>query len=495
MEQINTFIPAAISIYLLIAAILTPVFAASFMRKKKQLLKLTEAHDAERKKATSEHEAKLEEITTKHEKDVARYSAIISIEDEQARLEDERKCRVDEIESEMKKLDQKRNAKQEEIEELRASYKGKREIYDRLKAEMAIFDDRLSFMELGVYEPHFDFADSEAFKEAIKAVRDDQKAMVKSKTAVYCTTNWTVDGSQSKGQTMINRAVRLTLRAFNNECEAAIANTRWNNIQAMERRIERARSAIDKLNASNSVIIADYFFEAKLKELRLTHEYRETLKRERDERSEKARLEREEKRLLQEAKTAEKEEQQYQKLLDKARSEAGVITSEQHEAKIRELEAQLAAAHDKTERAKAMAEQTKSGFVYIISNIGSFGEDVVKIGLTRRLDPADRVKELGDASVPFLFDTHAMIYSEEAPKLEAMLHNEFAEKRVNAANMRKEFFRVTLEEVEEAVKRLAPDSDFHTDIEAQEYFETLARRKELVDRIAQEEAHELPLEI
>lgn len=294
---------------------------------------------------------------------------------------------------------------------------------------------------------------------------------------------------------MINRNIRLTLRAFNNECDVAIASTRWNNVKVMERRIENARKQIDKMNASNDTHIGPAFERLKLKELRLTHEYRETLKRERDERAEVARLEREEKRLLQEAKAAEKEERRYQEMLAKARAEAGLVSSEEHEAKIRELEAQLEAAHEKTERAKAMAEQTKSGFVYIISNIGSFGEDVVKIGLTRRLDPLDRVRELGDASVPFLFDTHAMIYSEEAPALEAALHKEFADRRINASNMRKEFFRVSLEEVEEAVKRLAPTADFHTDIEAQEYFETLARRQELAERLAEREAQELPTEI
>ena len=123
-----------------------------------------------------------------------------------------------------------------------------------------------------------------------------------------------------------------------------------------------------------------------------------------------------------------------------------------------------------------MAEMTSSGYVYVISNAGSFGEDVVKIGLTRRLDPDDRVRELGDASVPFSFDTHAMIYSDEAPRLEAALHREFADRRINAVNMRKEFFRVTLDEVEEAVGRLAPKAGFFKDREAQEWIETLARR-------------------
>ena len=141
-----------------------------------------------------------------------------------------------------------------------------------------------------------------------------------------------------------------------------------------------------------------------------------------------------------------------------------------------------------------MAEMTRSGYVYIISNVGSFGEDVVKIGLTRRLDPDDRVRELGDASVPFGFDTHAMIYSDEAPKLEHAMHAEFADRRINMANIRKEFFRVSLEEVEEAVARLAPQAGFFKDREAQEWHETLAKRnRALLDIKAH--PHRLPEDI
>ncbi|QFT74026.1 DUF4041 domain-containing protein [Ruegeria sp. THAF33] len=495
MEQIDFFLPVLLTLYLGLAALFFPVFSFLFYRRGRKLRDQTEAINQRLEQARTECDARLTELQAEHKEDVERYAAIISIEDEIARLEDERTTRVQDIEQQTQALSETVKSKEEEIETLRSSYKEKRVTYDRLKRELSIFDERLSLAGLGVYEPHFDYGDSEAFKEAIKAIREEQKAMVASKTAVFCLKEWTVDGSKSKGETMVNRAVRLTLRAFNNECEAAIANTRWNNVQAMEKRIERAKTAINKLNASNSVIISDDYHQAKLKELRLTHEYRETLKREREERAEAARLEREEKRLQQQAKAAEKEEQRYQKLLEKARTEAGVISSDEHEAKIRELEEQLAAAREETERAKAMAEQTRSGFVYVISNIGSFGDDIVKIGLTRRLDPADRVRELGDASVPFLFDTHAMIYSEEAPALEAALHAEFGARRVNAANMRKEFFRVTLEEVEEAVRRLAPDADFHTDVEAQEYFETLARRQELAEKLAKEEAEALPLEI
>lgn len=393
------------------------------------------------------------------------------------------------VEDEIKTLKDTATGIQKQIEETRSSYSEKRATLKKLEQQVAIYDEKLSFAELGVYEPHFEFNDADEYKQEIKSIRDRQKAMVSAKTSTLCPTDWQVDGSRAKGQTMINRQTRLTMRAFNNECEAATANTRWNNVNAMEKRILNAATQIDKANESMNLRISEQYASLKLDELHATHEYRERLKVEKEERAELARAEREEKKLLAEAKAAEVDEERYQKLLDKARSEAGV-----DESRIAELEAALAVAHATSERARAMAEMTKSGYVYIISNIGSFGEDVVKIGLTRRLEPDDRVKELGDASVPFGFDTHAMIYSDEAPALESALHKEFAHRRVNASNMRKEFFRVGLEEVHEAVKRLAPSASFFSDREAQEWHETLSRRKEALKDLARPSG-ELPEEI
>lgn len=390
------------------------------------------------------------------------------------------------VENEVSALRDKATELQKQIEATRNSYSEKRAILKNLEQQVAIYDEKLSFAELGVYEPHFEFNDADEYKQEIKRIRDCQKAMVSAKTSTLCPTDWQVDGSRSKGQTMINRQTRLTMRAFNNECEAAIANTRWNNVNAMEKRILNAAKQIDKANESMNLYISEQYVSLKLDELHATHEYRERVKTEKEERAELARAEREEKKLIAEAQAAEREEERYQKLLEKARSEAGV-----DESRIAELEAALAEAHETSERARAMAEMTKSGYVYIISNIGSFGEDVVKIGLTRRLEPDDRVKELGDASVPFGFDTHAMIYSDEAPALESALHKEFADRRVNASNMRKEFFRVDLEEVEEAVKRLAPSASFFSDREAQEWHETLSRRKEALMEMARP-SDELP---
>ena len=415
-------------------------------------------------KTVENHERELEQLKSK-------YSPIISIESE---------------------LDQLRSSAEEarkETDDIRAQYTDKRSTLRKLEQQVAIYDERIAFAELGIYEPHFDFGDSDTYKASIKEVRDLQKAMVSSKSATVCPTDWTVDGSRSKGQTMINRQTRLTMRAFNNECEAAIANTRWNNMVAMEKRILNAAKQINNANNSMNLVIHEDYVALKLDELHLTHEFRERLKIEKDERAERARAEREEKKLLADAEAAEREERKFAELLSRARDQAGVDGS-----RIAELEAKLAAAQAESKRARAMAQMTRSGYVYIISNIGSFGDDVVKIGLTRRLDPDDRVRELGDASVPFAFDTHAMIYSDDAPALEVALHKEFSDRRINASNLRKEFFRVTLDEIEGAVRTLAPDASFFKDREAQEWHETLAlRNQELVDM--QKASDEFPVSI
>jgi hypothetical protein len=401
-----------------------------------------------------------------------RFAPILHVEAEALRI-------VDGARQKVRALVEERTQLEASIAGLKASYVEKRSTFDRLTAELAIYDDRIAWAEMGIYQPHFDFDSSEDYKSAIERVREKQKRLITDKTAVICRTNWHVEGSLAKGKQMTDRNIRLTLRAFNGECDAAMANTRWNNANAMEKRIENARTQIDKHNASNTIEITDAYFRLKLEELRLTHEFREKVKTEREERADSARAAKEEQKLLREMERAEEEEVRYQRLLQKAKAEAASVVGPKLAAyteQIAMLERDLADAHAKVVRAHAMAEMTKTGYVYVISNVGSFGPDFVKIGLTRRLDPADRIRELGDASVPFLFDTHAMIYSDDAPKLERALHVAFADQRVNATNMRKEFFRVSIEDVEVAVKRLAPGAPFFRDIEAQEYHETMALR-------------------
>lgn len=402
------------------------------------------------------------------------------------------------LEDEVRRLQDLSNGERERLESLKGEYRAKKRIYDDLVREAAIYDEKIAFAEMGVYEPHFDFTDSETYKLAVTNVRDRQKGEVARGTAVICRTEWQVDGSVSKGRTMTTRNIRLTLRAFNNECDAAISNTRWNNVNAMEKRIVKAREQIDKLNASNATVIADEYLGLKLQELYLTHEYREKLRQEKEERAEAARLAKEEQRLLRDLDEAQEEELHYARMLEKAKAEAETLAGQKLEVfaeQVRLLEHDLEVAHAKAERARALAEKTRSGYVYIISNIGSFGPDVVKIGLTRRLNPTDRVQELGDASVPFPFDTHAIIYSDDAPALERALHAEFEQTRVNTNNMRKEFFRTNLDAIERSVAFLAPEAAFFKDIEAQDYRETLARREAMLQHECAGEETAFPAEI
>ena len=177
---------------------------------------------------------------------------------------------------------------------------------------------------------------------------------------------------------------------------------------------------------------------------------------------------------------AEKEEKRYATALEEARRElerAGDQKRAKLQGEIERLQAQLDAAHESKERAISRAQLTKSGHVYVVSNVGSFGDEVFKIGMTRRLEPADRIRELGDASVPFPFDVHAMIYSEDAPELEAALHRAFENRRVNLVNLRKEFFAVTLRDVEQAATEKHGSVEFTRAAEAEEYRKTVALRE------------------
>jgi hypothetical protein len=379
---------------------------------------------------------------------------------------------------ELKKLIASTEKQQAKIIELQTSYSKKFETYEKLKNEVGIFNDQIEYAKIAFYEPHFDFDTSEEFKQRIKEVRDNQKALISDKTAIQAQVAIEVGNSKSKGRQLINKQIKLSLRAFNNECDAAIGNVRWNNVDKMKKRIERSREAIDKLNESLSIVISEKFYQLKITELLLSHEYREAKQVEKEKSLEIKRLQQEEQKLLKDAENASKEQSKFQKLLDTAKKQAEKAAGEKLEAlqsEITQLESSLAETKDKSERALSMAQKTRAGHIYVISNRGSFGEDVIKIGMTRRLDPIDRIKELGDASVPFTFDLHALIYTDDAPSLEAELHDIFDEYRVNLVNNRKEFFKVSLDKVQAEIQKLDIKVDFIFDAEAREYKESIAK--------------------
>lgn len=383
-----------------------------------------------------------------------------------------------------------------ELSGVRSEYSEKKAIFDRLKAQIDLYERAAEDIDAGFSFPEFRYSDSKQYIDAIKDVTDRQKKLVRWGNAVFCTTNWFVNDSRREGQKMTTRAIKMTVRAFNNECKDIIRRTRWNNRDRMIDQIHDAFERLNKFNESNSVLISDEYKTLKIEELLLVHEKAMREEQEKEERRERRREELEQKKAEEALERAEREEQKLAERLRKEKEKSSKApddpATKELLKRIEQLEVELAKAHERTERARSLAEQTRCGYVYIISNVGSFGEDVVKIGLTRRLDPDDRVRELGDASVPFRFDTHAIIYSDDAPGLEQALHSEFAEKRINAVNLRKEFFRVSISEVEDAIGRLAPEATFFADFEADEYKQTLATRRQILEAKAKEDALSFP---
>lgn len=384
--------------------------------------------------------------------------------------------------------------------ELNEKFVNGKSLFKELEREIKIYQNDLEFIELGIYEPIFDLETSEKYKERVKQVVSNQKQLIKDGNACICQTEWLVGNSRKQGEVMTRRYINLTLRAFNGECDALISKVRWNNVKRFEERIEKSFNAINKLGKSNNTFITDKYLNLKLDELHLVYELAHKKQQEKEEaraiREEQREEERAQREFEKARKDAELEERRFQKALERAKKDLGLVSGEKLNElnfQISQLEQNLKEAHEAKERAVSRAQETKSGHVYIISNLGSFGENVYKIGMTRRLEPLDRVKELGDASVPFTFDLHAMIFSENAPELENLLHREFDDRRINKVNFRKEYFRVTLDEIEQVIiDKFEKEVDFIKDVEAQQYRETKSIVKQLEQ--AKEEKAEKEIE-
>ena len=359
---------------------------------------------------------------------------------------------------------------------------------NELRSTLVSVEEELEVQSFGFYRPTYGFDDSGQYKSRLVDVRVEQKRLIKEGLATLCPTNVLVDGSAARGRKMVREQSKLMLRAFNGECDAAVVKVKYDNVKKLESRIEKSFDAINALGASKQISITREYLNTKLDELRLVHEHREKIQEEKEIQRELREQMREElkaeKELQKATDDAEREQKRQEEALEAARRELAAATEEQHErlrAAVAKLETELSAAIDRKAKAIARAQLTKSGYVYVISNIGSFGEGVYKIGLTRRFDPLVRVKELGDASVPFPFDVHAVIYSEDAPALENALHREFDDRRVNKVNSRKEYFRVTLDEIRQAVARHFGIVTFVMSAEAEQYRKTRAMESTELD--------------
>jgi hypothetical protein len=382
--------------------------------------------------------------------------------------------RASAIQSELKEGSIKYSELSSEIESLEDT------IQD-LKSELDLYSRIQDFVGYGVFDtPEYLYETPERYQVEIKKVREQQKSLIKDNVAVELATNIEVNGSSKTALAVLSGQAKLMIRSFNIECDNLLGKLNPSNFDRTLERIEKIAEGLEKTTISLASGITIQYMDLKFDECRLLYEYK-IKKAEQDEEQRLIREQiREEQRAIKEYERAvaeaEKEERLYKSLLDKAKQQLRSAHEGEKgdlETRILLLEEQLKEAEQKEARAKSMAEQTRRGHVYIISNIGSFGDQIYKIGLTRRLDPMDRVKELGDASVPFLFDVHAIIYSDDAPAMESALHKKFNHRRVNAVNRRKEFFRVPLSDIKEAVDEMSGiDIDFIMTATAEQYYET-----------------------
>ncbi|WP_081791772.1 DUF4041 domain-containing protein [Sporolactobacillus terrae] len=439
---------------------------------------------SEKEKNLSEIQKNIKSITDtlknleSEKKDEIKIIKQINAEKEQLeKLKKENRTLLDQIDENEKTL-HSFNLAQEEIESSKIQL-------DELKKQIIETNDEILNQSFGFYEPRYKFENSEQYQEKLKEIRHKQKDMARSKVAVTYSDEITLDGSIQKGRAFTNDNIRLALRAFNSECDSSIAKVKFNNVPSCEKRINAAFKAINKANVRNTVQIKDEYKALKYDELYLAYEYEQKKEEEKEEQRRLKEQMREEakvqKEIEREKKKIEKEEKHFNQELERLRNEAQSAEGESKLNlinKIEELETEVQELAKDKENVFNREKNTRAGYVYIISNIGSFGEDVYKIGLTRRLDPTERVKELGDASVPFSFDIHATIFSDDAPGLEAALHRTFDDRRLNKINTRKEFFRVTLAEIKAVVEKNHNKTVEYTKLaEAQEYRQSLAIEK------------------
>lgn len=309
--------------------------------------------------------------------------------------------------------------------------------------------------------------------QQLKSVRDEIRLAIREARAASCDY---VEANRRE------TAIRFVVDAFNGKVESVLARVRYDNAGTLMQELEDGYTLVNHNGeAFRKARITEQYLALRLKELQLAAtahqlklEEREEQRRVKEQLREEEKARRDFERALRE--TA-KEEEVLKKAMEKAQQQLAKASDEQrvkYEDQLAELRVRLVAAEEKSQRALSMAQQTKRGHVYVISNLGSFGEHVYKIGLTRRLDPLDRIRELGDSSVPFEFDVHALIFAEDAPALEYQLHRHFALSQINKVNHRKEFFRVDIAHIRQEIESLGLVSQWTMTGLAREYHESLA---------------------
>lgn len=345
------------------------------------------------------------------------------------------------------------------------------------RQSIVMTEDLALLQEAGIYRYRHPLSDAVAYQSALTTIEQQIKDMVrKDGGAVLSTTDWTVNGSAAQGRAMVRDFSKLLLRAFNAEADNLVRGLKPYKLDSAIDRLTKVADVIERLGKTMHIRISAPYFKVRVRELELTADFLQKAAEEKEaERVERERL-REERKVQQEIERErarlEKERQHYSNALE-------VLLAKGDEAGASRLRDQLNDVQRAIEDVDYRAANIRAGYVYVISNLGSFGEDMVKVGLTRRLDPMDRIRELSDASVPFNFDIHALFFSKDAVGIESAMHERLAARRVNVVNQRREFFRATPLEVKAHLADLAGELlQFQDTPEALEYRESLTRAQQ-----------------
>ena len=394
------------------------------------------------------------------------------------------------LSQELTQLEQTRQRAAQEFEQMQAIANTKLEKIqtkmDQLDAEIINARDTLRLQGFGWFEFENPAETSVQLEQALKDTRDQARKLVSNKKAVTTATSFTFNNSAYKGRRFMNRMSKLALRSYNAEVENAIMKLKAGSLETAQKRLVKAKEQVERMGNMIDLRISDEYHELRMAELRLAAQHLEAKKAAKEaEREERARL-REEKKaqaeLNAERKRLKKEKSHYENAIAKLR-ESG------RDDEIADLENKLVEINKGIDNVDYRHGNIRAGYVYVISNIGSFGERMVKIGMTRRLDPMDWVRELGDASVPFNFDVHALHFSDDAVGIETALHQRFAQAKVNRINNRREFFYVTPAEVKQALLEIGGNVlEYRDDAEAEQF--RLSQAIIADERTATEAAHQ-----
>ena len=402
----------------------------------------------------------------------------IQCEELRTQLKDLGGLTILELDARRKELEAAIAGQQSRLEQERSKAAAGAEIVEtqleELRKSLVVTEDLALLQEVGVYQYRHPLTDAVAYESQLCALADEIKRMTKKDGgAVLAVTSWTVNGSASEGRAMVRDFSKLMLRAFNAEADNLVRGLKPYKLAATIDRLEKVASTIERLGKTMHIRIATPYLQLRERELELTADFLQKQAEEKEaERVERERL-REERKVQQEIERErarlEKERQHYAIALE-------ALVRKGDQRGIERLTAQI----EDVDRAIAdvdyRAANIRAGYVYVISNIGSFGERMVKVGMTRRLDPMDRIRELSDASVPFNFDIHALFFSKDAVGIETAMHERLAETRVNVVNRRREFFRATPLEVKVHLAELAGELlQFQELPEAIEYRQCLSR--------------------